>query len=97
MGRKTMGAQYHVPQKPLLFTLVNIDSILSQVYLTWDKYIQNLSLAGISLSKTGHCGIFALKFFYEGSKAEIFMRRSRNPEEAAVKISDQGAQYFFFR
>ena len=34
-------------------------------------------------------------FFYEGSEAEIFMRKRRNLEEAAVKISDQGTQYFW--
>ena len=34
-------------------------------------------------------------FFYEGSEAEIFMRRSRHLEEATVKISDQGAQHFW--
>ena len=33
-------------------------------------------------------------FFYEGLEAEIFMRRIQNPKEAAVKILDQGAQYF---
>ena len=50
---------------------------------------------GIQPFETGNRGIFALTFFYEGSEAEIFMRRSRNPEEAAVKISDQGAKYFW--
>ena len=49
---------------------------------------------GIRPFETGHRGIFTLTFFYEGSEAEIFMRRSQNPEEAAVKILDQGAQQF---
>ena len=33
-------------------------------------------------------------FFYEGSEAEIFIERSRNPKECFGKISDLGLQYF---
>ena len=51
-------------------------------------------MQGIRPSETGHRGIFVLTFLYEGLEAEIFMRRSQNLEEATVKISDQGAQYF---
>ena len=43
-------------------------------------------MQGISLSETGHRGIFALTFFYEGSEDEIFMRGSLNLEESPVVI-----------
>ena len=53
-------------------------------------------MQGIRPSETSHRGIFALNFiFYEGSKDEIFMGRSQNPKEVAVKILDQVAQYFW--
>ena len=52
-------------------------------------------MQGISPYETGHCGIFALTFFYKGLEAEIFMRQSRNPKEVAMKISDQGVQFFW--
>ena len=34
-------------------------------------------------------------FFYECLEAKRSMRRSQNPKEAPVEISDQGAQYFW--
>ena len=47
----------------------------------------------VSLLQRGHRGIFAITFSYEGSEAEIFKVRSRNPEEHRHKISELGSQY----
>ena len=48
----------------------------------------------VSLLQTGHCGIFTIIFFCEGSEAEIFRVRSQNPEEHRHKITEFGSQYF---
>ena len=40
------------------------------------------------------CNFLCKGFLYEGVEAEIFIRGSRNLEEAHVKILDHGLQYF---
>ena len=55
--------------------------------------VRVLSSSQIS-PKTGHCGICAIIFLYEGSKAEIFIEKIQNPEEHRHKISDLGSQHF---
>ena len=45
--------------------------------------------------KTGHHGICAIIFFYQGSEMEISTERKRNPEVPRGKISELDSQYFW--